>query len=249
MFRDLRDFARTRADEGPQLEPLPAPRKFYPFNEKQDLAELKRTLERLRSARQPAAVFAPEPLSLQPEVEETEEELGKLRQRLQELVVKLAARTAQTPPPPLPRPEVPLVKPVPTETVKPPPPPVEKPVEPPPAKAVSTEAVPLDTFSLGNSLFSLGDFESALKAYRQINLHGLRAEERVPVQFLIATCLRQMGKTDEAANLYREVAASRGDEFFADCARWQVASIRWKLDMETRLKEVQARRQAAGGNK
>jgi hypothetical protein len=103
--------------------------------------------------------------------------------------------------------------------------------------------------ALGNSLFSLGDYESALKAYRHVDLTGLRAEDRMPVEYLTACCLRRLGRTDEAANLYREIAGSRGDPFFAECAQWQVTSLRWKQDFQSRLEEVARRRKTLGEKK
>ena len=43
---------------------------------------------------------------------------------------------------------------------------------------------------------------------------------------MIACCLRNLGKLDEAATLYREVANTQDNDMLADCARWQLSSLR-----------------------
>ena len=93
-------------------------------------------------------------------------------------------------------------------------------------------------------LFKSGNFELALKAYRLVSVAGMRPDERAPLQYLMATCLRKTGKMDEAAALYREVANIRGDEQVASCAQWQLVQLRWQIDFEAQLKDLQERRKA-----
>ena len=94
---------------------------------------------------------------------------------------------------------------------------------------------------MANVLFKVGNFEFALKAYRTVSFVGMRPDERAPIQYLMATCLRKLGKVDEAAAIYREVANMRGDEQVAACAQWQLVHLRWRSEFEAQLKELRDR--------
>jgi len=79
-------------------------------------------------------------------------------------------------------------------------------------------------------------------AYRRVPTRGSLAEERAPVQYMIATCLRKLGKRDEAAKVYREVVGIKDDPFIADCARWQLQTLTWRKDVDTQLAALRQRR-------
>jgi len=66
----------------------------------------------------------------------------------------------------------------------------------------------------------------------------------VTVTYMTAACLRKLGKTDEAATLFREVANAKGEVVLAECAQWQLSAMRWKHDVETTLGELRQRRKA-----
>ena len=53
----------------------------------------------------------------------------------------------------------------------------------------------------------------------------LAVDDRAFVQYMTASCLRQLGKRSEAAVLYRDVADAKDDEFLAECAVWQLTSV------------------------
>jgi hypothetical protein len=97
---------------------------------------------------------------------------------------------------------------------------------------------PVDPVALGRNLFRARDFEGALRAFRQVNLTGLKPEERRPIEYLIATCLTHLGQLDEAAAIYREVASSKGDEILADCAQWQLSTLKWQRDLDRQIQEL-----------
>ncbi|GIW78955.1 MAG: hypothetical protein KatS3mg105_0762 [Gemmatales bacterium] len=102
----------------------------------------------------------------------------------------------------------------------------------------------IDPISLGQVLFAKGDFEGALEAYRQIDLTGMPASERAPIQYMIATCLRRLGQLAEAEKLYRQVADTKGDEVLANLAQWQLDSLRWRREMQQKLDAMHKRMQS-----
>jgi tetratricopeptide (TPR) repeat protein len=114
----------------------------------------------------------------------------------------------------------------------------------PAAKTGSSGDTPVDPLSLAQALYRTGDYEGALATYRLINQASLDRMNRGAVQYLMATCLRNLGKTDEAAALYREVVNSKEDPFVSDCAQWQLGALRWRRELESRLQQLRQRRQA-----
>jgi tetratricopeptide (TPR) repeat protein len=110
--------------------------------------------------------------------------------------------------------------------------------------AASDVGQPAARLALAHALFEAGNYEQALEAFRSISLTGMKVDERAPLQYLTATCLRKLGKIDEAAALYREVANLRGDEQVAACAQWQLSLLRWQAELASRLRDVRQRREA-----
>jgi tetratricopeptide (TPR) repeat protein len=171
-------------------------------------------------------------------------EAMQLQVRLQTLLLKIKARTQQTPSPaqgsrPI-TPDTSPTMPPPQAVGQAPPQAVPDKGAKPPPEAVE----PVNALSLAEALFQAGNYEQSLKAYRTIDLTGMKADDRAPIQYLTATCLRKLGKTEEAATLYREVANSRGDEQVASCAQWQLNMLRWRRDWEVRLQAARERRQS-----
>jgi len=120
---------------------------------------------------------------------------------------------------------------------------------PPTAKDASKPSLadlekPLDPMGLAQALFQTGDYESALATYRLLELNSLGKVDRPAAQYMMATCLRKLGKLDEAAVLYREVVNAKEDEALADCAQWQLSAFRWRHDLEGQLEQLRQRRQA-----
>jgi len=237
------------ADEprkGPkQIEVLPAPRVAFPALEELDdspppsqLTDLKEQLAKLRAERDALAKDHAQAAQF---VEESvfvgSEETAKLRLRLGGLLTQLGTGKTAVRPRPFP---IPNPKPPPDGKKETPPDPDKK--DPPPEPDLSSKTKIVEPLALAQSLFRAGSYDAALKAYRMLPLKGLKAEERAPVQYMMATCLRKLGKTDEASAIYREVANSRGDEHLAACAQWQLAAIRWQRELEDQLKTIRQRR-------
>jgi hypothetical protein len=76
-----------------------------------------------------------------------------------------------------------------------------------------------------------------------VELHTLSREDRLLVQYLQASCLRHLGRMDEATRLYREIANSQSNAFAVECAQWQLSSLRWQQDTMRRLEQLRAWRQ------
>jgi hypothetical protein len=104
----------------------------------------------------------------------------------------------------------------------------------------------LDPVGVAYNYFKAGDYQAALEGYRKVPLRGADDDERAPVMYMIATCLRRTGKSEEAAKMYREVAALKGDPFVADSARWQLETMAWRKDMEAQLAQLAQRRKGLG---
>ncbi len=108
---------------------------------------------------------------------------------------------------------------------------------------VLTEA-PVDPLSLAQSLFLAGDHSAALNAYRKLEQEEQKAEERIAIQYMIACCLRKLGKLDEATLLYREVANSARQRHFGGECTVVSARMKDRRELETQLDEMRQRRQS-----
>jgi tetratricopeptide (TPR) repeat protein len=197
-----------------------------------DLALLRQEAERLRSESEALATERTKALADAPPAES--DEVARLRRRLAELVATLNAR-------PLAR------RPSTADTAGS----ASREGTSPHADATAgapimpgADSLPGDPVLAARALFRAGDHAAALETYRQIDLDGLTRDERNLVQYMSACCLRKLGRLDEAAALYREVASAREDEVLTDCALWHLSAISWRRDMEKQLETLRERRQA-----
>ena len=106
----------------------------------------------------------------------------------------------------------------------------------------------IDPLAMALNYYQVGDFEEALSAFKQVpNLEMQEAKDRVPVMYMIATCLRKLGKIEEARAQYVKVANSRGDPivtFVAQSANEQVKNLDWQHELRNQLAQLQQRRKA-----
>jgi tetratricopeptide (TPR) repeat protein len=102
---------------------------------------------------------------------------------------------------------------------------------------------PIAPMELAQMLFRAGNYEGALAAFRLLDTTTLSREDRLLVQYLQASCLRKLGRHDEALQLLREIANSRTDAFAVECARWQLTHLRWQQETQRRLTELRSRRE------
>jgi hypothetical protein len=105
-------------------------------------------------------------------------------------------------------------------------------------------AVPVDSLPTVAVQFLAGQYEAALASLRRMDPATLGRDEKVLAQYLTAGCLRNLGKLDEAATLYRQVGNSGGtDEVVVDGAAAQVLAITARRDMTRELAEIRTRMQ------
>jgi tetratricopeptide (TPR) repeat protein len=208
----------------PSFPELPAPR----TTSDADAGELQRLLRQLRSQRE--ALHSERgnerPVETAAAPGSNEEQIARLRKRMDELARRRADRRAEEVSPGEGRPlELPLTL---------------------PREGEGTRGLVIDPSAVAQNYFRAGDWEAALEAYRKVPTRGLLAEERAPLLYMTATCYRKLGKRDDAAKFYREAAAVKDDPFVADCARWQLETLAWRKSLEAQLAQLRERRKALG---
>ena len=50
-------------------------------------------------------------------------------------------------------------------------------------------------------------------------------------------------RVDNRTPLFREVAISKDDETFADCAQWQLSTLQWRNELETMIERLRRQRE------
>jgi tetratricopeptide (TPR) repeat protein len=209
-----------------QEPPLAAPgaKKASPV----DLKKLKQDLLLLKSER---SKLAAEREGTSPKVEPLPGDTGagaeanKLKRRIADLLDQLSGAKPAVRPDPFEEPIVPIKR----------------------ADKKDDPGAAVNPLALAQAHFLSENYKEALAAFRKIDLTAMKAEERVPVQYLIASCLRKLGKDDEATALYREVAGSRQDPVMVECAQWQLATMRWQRELRGQIDALEKRRKAIGG--
>lgn len=93
----------------------------------------------------------------------------------------------------------------------------------------------VDPYALGRALFRAEDFVGAEQALRKVKVTD---DNRVWLQYLIATCLRKQSRWEQAAKAYHIVAENQDDTELRDLAEWQLENIRWHQKTESELKDL-----------
>ncbi|MCY2991512.1 MAG: tetratricopeptide repeat protein, partial [Planctomycetota bacterium] len=98
----------------------------------------------------------------------------------------------------------------------------------------------VDQMAVGKAYFRAADYEQARAAFQRIPLEHQEVQDGLLVQYMIATCLRNQGKLDEAMRLYSEIvnAKLKGDETVAKYASWQLQLMQWQKDLRVRAEEL-----------
>ncbi len=217
-------------------------------NPKTGLEQLSQELARLQTLRHALAAERTQGVAeADSPGDSTAEQISKLRLRLGELLTRASTQgtrdRTKNAAKPVPPPQASFAAPPAAAVKLVPQPPSKEPKQDKAKGAFATgDDKPVDALSLAAELFNLGDYEGALHAYQMVDPKSIGAEVRISVQYMTATCLRRLGKLEEAETMYREVANSRVDEMVTDCAQWQLSSIRWQREMEGEIEQLRQRR-------
>jgi hypothetical protein len=117
-------------------------------------------------------------------------------------------------------------------------------LRPPPSTPSTVTDAPVDPLALAQSLFRAGDYTAALNVYRKLDKEDQKPEDRIAILYMMACCLRKLGKMDEASVLYREAANSPGNDFLMENAQWYLRTLKDRRELEAQLEELRQRRQA-----
>lgn len=102
----------------------------------------------------------------------------------------------------------------------------------------------VDPLRLGMLKYQDGDAKSALLTFRLVDPNGQSAEEKAFTQYLIGCCHKQLGQTNEAMILFREIVETKQDAFITECALWQLGAIRQTRELDAQLEQLRVRRKA-----
>ncbi len=104
-----------------------------------------------------------------------------------------------------------------------------------------TGPVGVDLWERARSYYDRGDFVAAMETLRALEKTETRGELILPARFLLASCLVQSGRHDDASKILRELAATPNDRVIADLAQWRLSQIRSRIQLEKTLEEVRAK--------
>jgi hypothetical protein len=99
----------------------------------------------------------------------------------------------------------------------------------------------VDAIREGMNYFRDNDFEAARRTFQLIDPTVLGREDRAFVRYMLACSLRRQNRPSEAEAIYREVANSQDDEFYANCAIWQLSLIKSEQDLRVQLEQLRSR--------
>jgi tetratricopeptide (TPR) repeat protein len=84
---------------------------------------------------------------------------------------------------------------------------------------------PVDRLGLADSLFAAGESALALETYQALDLAGLSPEDLQWIAFQQASCLRRLGRMDEATQAYRRLASEPAGGWLVELSRWWLDSL------------------------
>ncbi len=84
---------------------------------------------------------------------------------------------------------------------------------------------PPDQMALADSLVLSGNFDLALDIYRRITLTPQIRHDQLWTEYQIASCLRRLGRIDEASKKYREIANLEHASEIVETSKWWLDHI------------------------
>jgi hypothetical protein len=97
---------------------------------------------------------------------------------------------------------------------------------------------PVDRVALADSLFASGEVEFALQAYQQVDAHTLTVEDRLWIEYQLASCHRRLKNYAEAEKRYRSLAGLAEGGPYATQSRWWLDAITARRSLEADLQRV-----------
>lgn len=196
-----------------------------------ELEQLRQEIAAIKTSREQVATEAQQPIS------HDAAEAHEQRRELLDLLTKLATKNLT------PKPAAEPVKMVPKSAPK---------TNSSKSDSSSSSGHPLittkivDAYALGRALFRAEDYVGAEQAFRKVKVTD---DNRVLLQYLVATCLRKQSRWEPAAKAYRIVAENKDDPALRDLAEWQLENIRWHQKTESQLEELRQLREQADSPK
>lgn len=102
---------------------------------------------------------------------------------------------------------------------------------------MSSKAV--DRLELANSLFAMGRTESAHAIYASIEQPSLSDEDRIWLDYQLASCNRRLGNIADAEKLYRRVVATDPESTWSKYSKWWLELLRDQGKVSAELNQVQ----------
>jgi hypothetical protein len=97
---------------------------------------------------------------------------------------------------------------------------------------------PVDRLALADSLFASGQIDLALQTYQQVDPTALTGEDRLWIEFQLASCHRRLQDYPEAERRYRQIAGHQNGGLFATQSRWWLDAMTSRRTLEADLKRV-----------
>lgn len=115
---------------------------------------------------------------------------------------------------------------------------------PPLETAIELTKKPIDPIAMGKTAYQAGDYARAIQAFQLVDMNTVPAENRLIIQYLVATSHRKLGRIDDAIKGYEDVMVATTDNELVDkanetlrnFARWQLENLKWQKKVETNLK-------------
>ncbi|MCC9602046.1 hypothetical protein LOC67_15900 [Stieleria sp. JC731] len=79
---------------------------------------------------------------------------------------------------------------------------------------------PINSLALGESLYRLGNYPSALKALKEVDTEGLPQSDRMWLELMIAMCQRKSEKFESSIGTLRDLANDKSPDYPVQAAKW-----------------------------
>lgn len=105
--------------------------------------------------------------------------------------------------------------------------------------ASTTDSAPsgVDALTSGRAAFRSSDYSLALGHFTRAEETLADPKQRAMAQYMSATCLRKLDRPEAAIRKYESLIDSQADPTLGKYADWQVKTIKWKTDLNTKSRQ------------